>query len=649
MKYLPEIRGPEDVGAIPEKELPALAGELREAILAAVSENGGHLASNLGAVELTVALHRCFGEPAGRIVFDVGHQTYAHKLLTGRYDRFSTLRRRGGISGFTNRAESPADAMTAGHSGSSLSVAVGMAEAEASAARAENRACLWTVAVIGDGSFTNGMVYEALNSLADSGLKICVVLNDNEMSISKNVGGLSRYLSAIRTSERYFSFKLHAKQIFSKIPLIGGGLVKAARGFRDLVKRTTGAETFFEKLGLDYIGPVNGNDTKKMIRVLEEAKTKTGPVIVHCITKKGLGYPDAENRPDLYHSVGPFDLRKGAEVPVPSGFTAAVSDALIRMAEQDASVTAITAAMKDGCGLAEFAARFPDRFFDAGIAEEHAAAMAGGMALGGLTPVLVLYSTFSQRIFDQLWHDVALQGTHILLCLSHAGLVPGDGVTHQGIYDTALLSRLPGITIRSPSSPEGICAALDKALADNGISVVRYPKGGAGTESTLTAEWLPGENGDWAYADFGSGDAPRRAVIVTYGRITGNVVRAAQAVFGSPSGTDADAADPADGWRGTVCSLDRIVPLPEDEAFRDLCGSGDALLFVEEGIRSGGIGEAFASSVCMSSRHTAPFVSIRAIETGFVPHGSLADIERFTGLDPESLEAWIRKELNGRG
>ncbi|MBR4185332.1 MAG: 1-deoxy-D-xylulose-5-phosphate synthase, partial [Clostridia bacterium] len=513
MKYLPEIRGPEDVKALPEEALPVLADELRETILSVVSKNGGHLASNLGAAELAVALHRCFRTPEERIVFDVGHQAYAHKLLTGRYGLFPTLRQTGGISGFTNRSESPFDVMTAGHSGSSLSAAVGIAEAERMAGSDR-----WTVAVIGDGSFTNGMVYEALNSLADSGLRICVVLNDNEMSISKNVGGLSRHLSAIRTSGRYFSFKLYAKRIFSKIPLVGGGLVRAARGFRDLVKRTTGAETFFEKLGLEYIGPVNGNDIKKLIRVFEEAKTKDGPVIVHCVTKKGLGYPDAEAHPELYHSTGPFDLEKGV-LPQPlSGFTAAVSDTLVRMAEKDGKITAITAAMKDGCGLAAFAERVPERFFDAGIAEEHAAAMAGGMAAAGLKPVLVLYSTFSQRIFDQLWHDVALQGSHILLCLSHAGLVPGDGVTHQGIYDAALLSRIPGITIRSPSSPEEIPAALEAAAREDGIAVVRYPKG-KGDGEVSSVSWIAGGDGLWSRAEFGDPDAPRRSLVVTYGRI----------------------------------------------------------------------------------------------------------------------------------
>jgi len=620
VRYLNQIASPADLRKIPEEELPALARELRETILSTVSGNGGHLASNLGAVELTIALHRCFDAPQEKILFDVGHQSYAHKLLTGRYDRFSTLRRLGGISGFVNRAESPYDAATAGHSGSSVSAAAGMAAAE----RLRGSG-LWTVAVVGDGSFTNGMIYEALNTLEGSGLKVCVVLNDNEMSISRNVGGLSRHLSAIRTSRRYFAFKLGAKRLFSKVPLIGGGLVRTARRLRDLIKRTVGAETFFEKLGLEYIGPVDGNDTVRLIRVLEEAKTKDGPVVVHAVTKKGLGYPDAEAHPERYHSVGPFDPEKGIPPAAPSGFTAAVSDALCRMGEADPSVTAVTAAMKDGCGLAAFAERFPDRFFDVGIAEEHAAAMAGGMALCGLKPVLVLYSTFSQRIFDQLWHDVALQGAHIVLCLSHAGLVPGDGVTHQGLYDVALLARIPGAAVRSPASPEEIPDALRASMNEDAtVSAVRYPKGASAPLTGWTDEGL------WKRKSFGSGRP--LTVIVTYGRLAKNVSEAAEAVFG-----------PGKHGQAEVCCLSRIIPLPEDGAFRTLVRFADRVLFAEEGIRSGGVGEALASADWMAG----VAVAVRAVEEPFLPHGTVEELERMAGLDPASLAEWMKEQTGG--
>ena len=628
---LSELCSPADLRELPEGVLPALASEIREVILSTVAANGGHFASNMGAVELTIALHRCFDTPREKIVFDVGHQSYAHKLLTGRYERFYTLRQFGGISGFVNREESPFDAVTAGHSGSSLSAAFGMAEAERLSGSGR-----WTVAVVGDGSFTNGMIYEALNSLEGSGLKVCVVLNDNEMSISKNVGGLSRHLSAIRTSGRYFAFKLRAKRFFSKVPLVGGGLVRAARSLRDLVKRTTGAETFFEKLGLEYIGPVDGNDVVRLIRVFEEAKTKNGPVIVHAVTKKGKGYPEAEARPDRYHSVGPFDPAKGVAPAAPSGFTAAVSSFLCKRAEEDPRLTAVTAAMTDGCGLSDFARLFPDRFFDVGIAEEHAAAAAGGMALSGLNPVLVLYATFAQRVFDQLWHDVALQKTHITLCLSHAGIVPGDGVTHQGLYDAALLSRIPGVTIRSPAFPEEIPDALRAALGEGvpdadgrfpaSVSVVRYPKGeGPGADLGFGAGRDPAR--EWRMREFGAGPGPL-TVIVTYGRIVENVVSAAEAVFGSEAETG----------RAIVVLLSKIVPLPEDEAFRALVRSADRLLFVEEGIRSGGVGESLAAAPWLGGKP----VEIRAVEIPFLPHGSLSALTRLAGLDADSLAEWMR-------
>ncbi|MBO7405813.1 MAG: 1-deoxy-D-xylulose-5-phosphate synthase [Clostridia bacterium] len=379
MAILDSIRTPADLRALDKRDLAPLAEEIRAVILRTAARNGGHFASNLGAVELTVALHRVFDTPGERILFDVGHQAYAHKILTGRADRFDTLRQWGGISGFTNRDESPYDTVTAGHSGSSLSIAAGIAESER--LKGSGR---WTVALVGDGSFTNGMIYEALNAVAGSDLRLCIVLNDNSMSISQNVGGVSRHFSRIRTSTGYFSFKLHLKRFFSRVPGIGGSLVRGARAVRDFVKRTSGAETFFEKLGLEYIGPVDGNDLGRLISVFEEAKTKTTPVVVHCVTKKGRGYPDAEERPDRYHSVAPFDVERG--IPDAAGgapsFTKTAGEVITALAEADAQVAAITAAMTDGCGLGDFAARFPDRFFDVGIAEEHAVALAGGLALG---------------------------------------------------------------------------------------------------------------------------------------------------------------------------------------------------------------------------------------------------------------------------
>ncbi len=625
MKILSGILSSGDVRRLPEEQLPELAREARETILKTAAENGGHFASNLGAVELTVALHRCFSVPEERIVFDVGHQAYTHKLLTGRYGDFSTLRRYGGLSGFTNREESSSDAVTAGHSGSALSLAVGMAEGERLRGSGN-----WTAAVIGDGSFTNGMVFEALNALSESKekLRLCVVLNDNEMSISKNVGGLSRHLAAIRTSRKYFNFKLFLKRFFSGVPLVGSGLVRGARAVRDFVKRTTGAETFFEKLGLEYIGPVDGHDIRRLIHVFGEAKSKDCPVIVHVVTKKGRGYPDAEAHPERYHSPGPFDLETGAPPAVPRGFAAALSSALCELAEKDPKITAVTAAMTDGCGLAEFASRFPDRFFDVGIAEEHAAAMAGGMALSGLSPFVVMYSTFSQRIFDQLWHDVALQKARITLCLSHAGIVPGDGVTHQGIYDAALFARIPGVTVRSPMTPEELPEVLRRTEGDPGISVVRYPKGG-GDSGEIPGDWKIRGGGSWKWAQFGPPEIPPAAVLLTCGRIGANAARAAKR-------TAEERSVPV-----KVAVLTQIVPLPEDGEFRALCLEARLLLFAEEGIRSGGIAEALAAADWMAGKP----VRIRAIEEGFLPHGTVEELEKRLGLDERSLADWLGAEI----
>jgi len=620
-QFLPNIHSPADLKQLPDRDIPALAGEIRQEIIGTLAENGGHLASNLGMVEATIALHRTFSctveERTDTLVFDVGHQCYTHKLLTGRFDRFSTIRQGGGLSGFTNRAESPYDAMTCGHSGSSVSAAMGIAEANRLKYGTGNDAP-WTVAVVGDGSFTNGMIFEALNSLAGRRLNLIILLNDNEMSISKNVGGLSKYLSYIRTSESYFTFKLVLKRAFSVLPFIGNGLVRAARAVRDLLKRVTNSETFFENLGLEYIGPVDGNDYRRMSHVLEEAKSKPGPVIVHMKTKKGMGYPPAEEHPERFHGAAPFLIDTGLPKNASSGttFTSVLSDHICRLAERDNRVCAITAAMTEGCGLTEFARRFPDRFFDVGIAEEHAAALAGGLAMADMTPVLVLYSTFAQRVFDQLWHDVRLQNAHVVLVLSHCGLVPGDGVTHQGLYDVSLFRSIPDVTVYSPATADELRADLERAVLSDGLCIVRYPKDTA-------QEWqIPFTEVTDTYkrAPFGTAD---RLLVLTYGRIAHDV-----------SAVLADEGIPAE-----LVVLDRILPLPADELCR-LAASHPftAAVVVEEGVISGGIGEAIAAKLPLKTH-------IFAVDDPLIPHGSLSHIRKTAGLDRETLAARFRTIL----
>lgn len=626
MQILDKIKSPADIMCLTDNELCMLAGEIRETIIKTAAQNGGHLASNLGMVDATVALHRVFSCPRDAFVFDVGHQAYAHKLLTGRLGEFPTIRQFGGLSGFTNREESGYDAVTAGHGGSSLSAAVGMAHANRLAGRGD-----WVVDVIGDGSFTNGMIYEALEQIKGEDLRLLILLNDNEMSISKNVGGISAYLSLIRTSERYFSFKLFTKKVFSSIPLVGGAFVRAFRAVKNFIKRLLGAETLFESLGLEYIGPVDGNNIKKMISILEEAKSKNCPVIVHMKTRKGLGFAPSEEHPELYHSTSGFPLggttgNCAAVTAVKKRtFTDEVSDYLTARAADYKNLVAITAAMTDGCGLARFAKAFPDRFFDVGIAEEHAVAMAGGLSIGGICPVVVMYSTFSQRVFDELWHDVALQdgarrAAHIVLLLSHAGIVPGDGVTHQGIYDVSLISAIPGAEIYSPDTFEWLQPSLDAAMNSHGVSVVRYPKGGEVVYSGVAFD----ERETWKSCTVGQGAG--NGVVVTYGRIAKNVLRAVN----------------TDGIRErysvTVVVLERIFPLPDDAELYSLVNEFHKIIFVEEGIRRGGIGEMFASSERVRGE-----VRIRAVDVPEIPNGDLPSLMKFAALDEDSLAA----DING--
>ncbi len=642
---LSRIGSPEDLRRLDENELAALSAQIRQIIIETTSKNGGHLASNLGVVEATLAMHRVFSCPADAFIFDVGHQAYTHKLLTGRFDCFPTLRTAGGISGFTNREESRYDAVTAGHSGTSLSTAIGIAEANRLAGRED-----FTVALVGDGSFTNGMIYEALNQLAGKNLRIVIILNDNEMSISKNVGGVSSYLSLIRTSERYFSFKVWLNRIFGAIPVVGRFLVGAAAWMRDFVKRTLNSESFFENLGLEYIGPVNGNDIKRLEAVLEEAKKKKCPVVVHMKTKKGFGFAPSEERPDKYHSTGAFELhdnesedtfsqkRRAFELdnavaeddpsknpgalgladteskPKPRTFTEELSELLCNAAEADPAICAMTAAMTDGCGLTSFAGRYPERFFDVGIAEEHLVTMAGGLALGGMHPAAVLYSTFAQRTFDQLWHDVCLQNARVMLFLSHCGLVPGDGVTHQGIYDVSMLCSLPRTEVYSADDNQSMRLSFEMARQGEVLSVVRYPKGKEAVYGDV--QFTESSSRLWKYAEIGTGDG--YDAIVTYGRIAENAAMAAKIHAHSR------------GRAVRLLVLRRIHPTPVDSELTALISGAREVYFVEEVYREAGISDRFAADIGRCVRTVA-------IEEGFVPHGELSELMTLTRMDADGI------------
>lgn len=607
---LEKINSPRDIKGLTLKELRALCGEIRENIISCVSESGGHLASNLGIVETTVAIHRVFDTPRDLVVFDVGHQSYAHKMLTGRYSVFGTLRRGGGISGFTNADESEYDTFTEGHSGTAISQSLGL-----SAASKLSHDDRYVIAVVGDGSFTNGMVYEAINNCRALGRHLIIILNDNEMSISKNVGGLPGHLTKIRTSRKYFNAKHRIKKIFSKIPLVGKYMISGARHVRDFIKRAFLAYNFFEALGVDYIGVADGCNLGKMINVLKEAKTKEICTVVHIHTKKGKGYAPAESDPEKYHSVGAFDIESGEPKKKAKGtFSAAFGDAVLKLAENDERICAVTAAMEDGTGLAPFMTKFPDRAYDVGIAEEHAVTFAAGLAKGGYRPVVALYSTFAQRTFDQVFHDVAVQHLPFTLCLDRAGLVEGDGVTHQGIFDIAELSSIPGVNIYSPDSFAELGELLEESLSNYKIDIIRYPKGAEPEYDRGAFEKHDG----YSVAEYGDGE--KEVCVVTYGRMTEKVVRAAEGC----------------GVGVKVIRLSRVSPLPEGVT-EELQGAR-GVLFVEEGIERGGVGEALGAEI--AKRGAGVRYKVHAIND-LVPHGKLCELFEKYGFTEDS----IRREL----
>lgn len=600
--YLSEIK------SLKVKELTPIVDEIREKIIDTVSKNGGHLASNLGMVEATVALHRVFSSPSDKLIFDVGHQAYAHKIITEneRSVPFDTLRTYGGASGFTSPCESKHDAFFAGHSGTSISSALGIAEANML-----NGDSSYTVAIIGDGSFTNGMAYEALNNASRKGLKLIILVNDNEMSISQNVGGLARYLSKIRVSRGYFRFKRGAKRI-RFFPLLGKPFVKLFSWMKNKISRALMGDTIFENLGLDYIGPVDGNNVKAMINVFEEAKKRACPCVIHMKTKKGIGYTHSEREPSKYHGIGAFSIESGeTHATLESTYSSVAGKALVSLARQDEKICAITAAMADGTGLSDFSREFPSRFFDVGIAEEHAITFAGGLAKQGLKPVVALYSTFAQRVYDQALHDISLQKLPLTLLLDRCGIVEGDGVTHQGIFDYGLFSCVPNAKIYSPSSFLELENVISLSINDNCLSVVRYPKGKE-RECDFGREMIY-DSENMLYYSQNIKEATR--VIVTYGRISSV---ASEALKLLPS----DVA---------VIKLLKIFPL-DREYFKSLLSGKSLVYTLEEIYKNGCVGEKIASYLC----GTDTCVKIKAVDT-FVPHGSLNDLLAALKLTPTDI------------
>ena len=609
---LETIRSPEDLKNCSVEELAVLAGEIRDKMIDTVSKNGGHLASNLGIVEVTLALHKVFSSPREKFVFDVGHQCYTHKLVTGRYENFETLRQKDGISGFVRRGESEYDVMSEGHSGASLSHALGIAASNKLTGSDD-----YTVAIVGDGALTNGMIYEALNNCTDKELRLLIVVNDNGMSISPNIGGVHNHLTKVRTSKRYFSFKYRLERFLKKVPLIGKPIEKTLRAFKRLLKHIFVRSTVFEDMGVTYYGPIDGHNLKKLINIFEEAKSHNSIAVVNVKTKKGKGYAFAEEEPEKYHSVPPFDKEKGIAACEEVCFASAAGRILEERAETDSRICAVTAAMCDGTGLNGFAEKFPERFFDVGIAEEHAVAFAGGLAASGMKPVFAVYSTFAQRVSDQLLHDISLQNLPFTLLLDHCGFVEGDGVTHQGLFDVPLFSAVPHANIYAPVNYRELAEAIDRGLDGEGLSVVRYPKGKelAKFEDEVVEE-------DFAYS---KGVENAKVVIVTYGRVS-------KAAYGAAS---------ALAKKAGVVRLKKIFPL-DFEKLNALTANAEIVYCLEEGYRVGGIGEKIQAGL----NGTGSRVFVHAVED-FVPHASLTELNEDYGFTEESITKEIQLLLNG--
>lgn len=582
-------------------ELKELCRELRRCILNTVSENGGHLASNLGTVELTAALHFVFDVKEDRIVWDVGHQAYAHKLLTGRYSEFSTLRSLNGISGFTRRKESTADAFISGHSSTSISAAFGIA----SAMRLQGRRGS-VAAVIGDGALTGGMAYEGLNNAGKSKAPLVVILNDNAMSISKSTGALALYLAHIRSTKKYYCAKEHVKSLLSAVPVVGDKLERTIRTAKGLIKDAIyDSSNMFENFGFQYIGPVNGHDLEDLIEALQVAKIMRQPCVVHVFTTKGKGWKPAEENPGEYHAV-----TKKSSAPSGETFTEAFGRELERIGKSDSRVCGITAAMKYATGMNYFKNACPERFFDVGIAEQHAVTFAAGLAVEGMLPVFAVYSTFLQRGFDQIVHDCAIENTHVTLAVDRAGFTGEDGETHQGIFDAAMLSSIPNTTVFSPASAEELRLCLSEALYNtDGIAAVRYPKGG---ESGLVE---PSVSWDWSGKRGGT-------LAVSYGRLSANMTAAAREA--------SQRGEPVDWLR-----LVRISPIPEEALRTSL--SYKRVVFFEEGILQGGIGERFGAAL-LEMGYSGGF-EVVGVDGQFVPAGTVAQQLELFGLDRASMSA----------
>lgn len=604
MSVLDKVQLPKDIKKMNNSELDELCADIRELLVETVSETGGHLASNLGVVELSVALHKVFNSPTDQIVFDVGHQCYTHKILTGRKDRFSTLRTEGGISGFVRPVESEHDIFSSGHSSVAISQAIGLAKAKKIKGEKGK-----VIAVIGDGALTGGLAYEAFNNGSYGCENLIVILNDNNMSISQNVGSMSKHLTTIRTSKQYFTFKAGVRRIFAKIPKIGNSVNRLVTFINTEIRKKVYHATFFEDLDFRYYGPIDGHDIESLISVLTAAKTHSHSVLIHVNTIKGKGYNPAEKNPTQFHGIGKFNVATGECVSGGKNFSSAFGDTMCSLAEKDGRICCVTAAMAEGTGLSNFAKLYPKRFFDVGIAEQHAVTFSSGLAKNGLVPVFAVYSTFLQRSYDQLIHDVAMQNIKVIFGIDRAGFVGEDGESHQGIFDVSYLNTVPGLTVYAPSCYEELSLMFGKAIYhDNGAAAIRYPRG---KENEMPEDYHYDKSD---YSVFGGVNSEN--CIITYGREFSECYAAYKELDNT-----------------FIIKLNKIKPV--EKSILTLLADAKNVYFYEESIKTGSVGEIVAAML-KENNIDVHFKHI-AIEDEFVKQATIESQIKTYKLDRDSI------------
>ncbi|OWZ84012.1 1-deoxy-D-xylulose-5-phosphate synthase [Natranaerobius trueperi] len=625
-KLLDQINSPEDLQSLTADDLCRLSDEIRDFLISNVSKTGGHLAPNLGVVELSLALHSVFSTPKDKIVWDVGHQSYIHKILTGRKKQFNDLRKFKGLSGFPKPEESEHDSFATGHSSTSISAALGMAKARDLKQSSEK-----VVAVIGDGALTGGMAFEALNHAGHEKSNLTVILNDNEMSIGENVGAMSSYLSRLRTDPTYHRVKDDIEFLLKRIPAIGGKVIKSMERVKDSLKYLMVSGILFEEMGFTYLGPIDGHDVSNLLNVLKNAREKNGPVLVHVITKKGKGYEPAEKFPDKFHGVSSFDVSTGKPLErpnLPPKYSEVFGDTVTEIAKEDKSVVAITAAMKDGTGLKSFEKEFPERFFDVGIAEQHATTFAAGLASSGYKPVIALYSTFLQRAYDQITHDICLQNLPVVLGVDRAGIVGGDGETHQGLYDLSFLRNIPNLVIMSPKNEKELKDMISTGISLNKPVVIRYPRGcGEGVPLNEPPKLLPLYKGETLRKG-------NQIALVAVGKMVNHANKVAENLE-------------THGISTTVYNARFIKPLDE-EGIKKLASSHQHLCVFEENTEIGGFSSGvleYLSSIGMSDKILFRF----ALPDKFIPQGERDKLLAEYMMAPEQISDKLLNFLRDEG